>query len=357
MFRINLNGLSGTPLKQLLASNWDVGVLRPYVDDSGECCCTVNVNGKPTVVRVNNDNAALPHEAWKMIDTAVMRAARPRLKFVADLRAAGLTRNIANAMGKTSLLLQRMTDPGSAVVGMDPVEDGETNDRPEFDEVIVPLPIIHSDFSYSARELEISRYGDVSLDVTKAEASARRVAEEAEKLALGLSTYNAYKHGGGTIYGLVNYTSALTKTITSPAATAWTPEDTVDEVLEMIQQSIDANHYGPWMLYFSKAWTKYLSMDYVAANAGTTSTITLRERLLKCEGVSGVSTLDYLTGYYCALVEMNSDVVQEAVGFDPITVQWQEKGGLKLCFKVMAMLVPLFKADIAGNTGIVIGSV
>lgn len=356
MFRIDLNGLSGTPLKQLLASNFDVGVLRPFTGDDGNTYVTLNCNGKPKVVRVNNDNASLPHEAWKMIDTAVMRAARPRLKFVADLRAAGLVRPIANAMGKSSLLLQRMTDPGTAVVGMDPVADAETDDRPEFDEVVIPLPIIHSDFSYSARELEISRYGDVSLDVTKAETSARRVAEEAEKLALGLSTYNAYKHGGGTIWGLVNYTSALTKTITSPETTNWTPEDTVDEVLDMMQDSINHYHYGPWRLYFSTAWTKYLSQDYVAANAGTTSTITLRERLLKCAGIQSVDTLDYLTGYYCILIEMNSDVVQEAVGFDPVTVQWQEKGGLKLCFKVMAMLIPLFKADIKGNTGVVIGS-
>lgn len=360
MYQIVTNGLSGTSLDKLIAADWDPGVLRPYRNQKGQTVVTLNQAGRLVEMPVQNANTTLPHEAWKVIDTAVMRAARPRLKAVADVRAAGLTRSIPNAMGKTVLYTQRMTDPGSAIISMDPVRDAPTNDRPEFDGINLPLPIIHSDFNFSARDLEISRSGNVALDTTMAESASRRVAEEAEKLLLGRSAYNSYNYGGGVIYGYLTFAQKLTATITAPTDSAWTPEDTVDEVSTMLQAAIDKYHYGPFQLYFSKAWTKYLGKDYVAANAGTTSTITLRERLAKLEGISAISTLDYLgassTDFKILLVEMNSDVVQEVIGFDITTVQWEEKGGLKLCFKVMAMLIPLLRADINGNTGIVVGS-
>lgn len=356
MFQIVTNGLSGTPLQRLMAADWDPGVLRPYRNAKGETCITLNDNGKPRVVRLNNANATLPHEAWKIIDMSVMKAARLRLKAVADVRAAGLTRSIPNAMGKTVLYTQRMTDPGAAVISMDPVRPAGTNDRPEFDGVNLPLPIIHSDFEFSARDLEVSRSGNVALDTTMAEAAGRRVAEEAEKLLIGVSDYNSFNYGGGVIYGYLTFPSKVTFTLTSPLTSGWLPSTTYDEVSDGIQALLNKKHYGPFQLYFSPGWAKYLNKFYNATTAGQTTSITLRDALAKLEGVAGISILDYLTNYKSMLIEMNSEVVQEVVGFDVTTVQWEEKGGLMLCFKVMAMLIPLLKADIDGNTGIAVSN-
>jgi len=55
-------------------------------------------------------------------------------------------------------------------------------------------------------------------------------------------------------------------------------------------------------------------------------------------------------------VQQTSDVIREVVGMDITTVQWEEEGGMRLNFKVMAILVPQLRADFNGNTGIVHGS-
>ena len=43
-------------------------------------------------------------------------------------------------------------------------------------------------------------------------------------------------------------------------------------------------------------------------------------------------------------------------GLDITTVQWDTHGGMGLHFKVMAILVPLIKADASGNCGVCVGS-
>ena len=177
-----------------------------------------------------------------------------------------------------------------------------------------------------------------------------KVAEEAEKLAIG--SLPSYTFGGGTIYGLTNMVGRLTKTITAPTDSGWTPEVFVDEVLDMIQLSVNAYHYGPWMLYVGTGWSKYMGQDFKAA-----SDITLRERILKLEGIQDVQTLDHLTGFQVCLVQMTSDVIREVVGMDITTVQWPSKGGMQLNYKVMAILVPQLRKDFNGKTGIVHGNV
>jgi hypothetical protein len=42
---------------------------------------------------------------------------------------------------------------------------------------------------------------------------------------------------------------------------------------------------------------------------------------------------------------------------DVTTVQWDEKGGMKKNFKIMAIIVPQLRADQNSNTGIVHGTV
>ena len=346
-----LNGQAcGDVAATLMQSQFDVNALRPYQGSDGRSYITVNEGGKPKAVPLVNATATLRKDDWKILDEAVVKAAKPRMRAVADLRGRGLTYNIPNGMGKTVLETETMSDISAATISMDGLRESDA-DRPVFELTNLPLPIIHKDFHFSARQVMASRNGGSPLDTSTAELAARRVAESAEQLLLGVA--DSYTYGGGTVYGYTNMLGRLAKTITSPEASTWTPAITVQEVLEMRGQSQAKFHYGPWVMYTSPDWDVYMDDDYSSAKGD----LTLRDRLKKIDGIEDVRTLDYLTDYDIVLVQMTSDVVREVVGMDVTTVQWETKGGMQLNFKVMAILVPQVRKDQNGNTGIVHGSV
>jgi len=222
-----------------------------------------------------------------------------------------------------------------------------------FEVTQLPLPIIHYDFHFSARQIQASRRGGSPLDTTTAELAGRKVAEMAEKMLLGKSTPASYVYGGGTITGYTNYGSVMTKTITSPVTSGWVGSTIVTEVLAARQQSYNAYHYGPFMLYTGPSWDTYLDQDYSTAKGDNT----VRDRLEKISGIQGVKTLDYLSGYEMILVQMTSDIVRLVEGLDITTVQWESNGGFLVNFKVMAIIVPQLRADQNSRTGIVYMSV
>jgi len=344
-----LNGQGhGNVASALMGAGMDAGSLRPWIGNDGRHYVTVHKEGKPHAVPLTNATALLRKDDWKLLDTAVVKAAKPRLKAVADLRGAGLTFTIPNGMAKTVLESETQSDINDADVSMDGLRQGPT-DRPKFELSNLPLPIIHKDFDFSARQVMVSRNGGPPLDTTTAELAGRKVAETAEKLLLG--TYGTYAFGGGTIYGYTNFPSRLTKTMTAPTADGWTAVTAVTEVLAMRLQAQQAYHYGPYRLYCSLPWDTYLDADYSAAKGNNT----LRNRLAAIEGIQSVTTLDYLSddAYVMLLVQQTTDVVRVVVGMDITTVQWETRGGMQLNFKVMAILVPQLRADQNGNTGLV----
>jgi uncharacterized linocin/CFP29 family protein len=335
---------------RLIAFNFDPGCLRPWFDPpSGRTYVTIMEHGQEKHIAINA-NTTLTKDAWKQLDAAILRAAVAPLRVVADLRAAGLTYNIPNGMGKTVLEYQRMTDVNDAMVTMDPSVIGE-NDRPEFDLNFLPLPVTHKGFHLNIRELAASRNSNMPLDTGMGELSARKVAEMVEKITLGTATGATY--GGGTVYGLTNFGSRLLKTLTSPASTGWTAVTTLAEVLAMKQQSKDAKHYGPWMLYFSSAWDQYIDNDMSTSYPNKT----LRMRLREIDGIQDARTSNWLSSYDVVLVEMTTETVRMVIGLELMTLEWQELGGLRTNFKVMTIQVPQIRADIADNCGVVHGSV
>lgn len=334
----------GSVAERLLASNMDTNILRPYVGDDGRSYITVNEGGKPKAKLVTNVPATLRKDDWKILDEAIIRVAKPRLRVFGDLRSAGLQFIIPDGFAKTVLEYEDMSDITPATVSMDGLRRSES-DRPEFDLKSIPLPITHKDFGFSARQIAASRTGGSPLDTTTAELAARRVAEEIEKMTLG--TRDSYAFGGGTVYGYTNFPGRLTGNLTDP--TTGTPADTVQDVLAMRQQSRANFHYGPWVMYNSPDWDVYLDDDYSAAKGDNT----LRERILKLKGIQAVETADYLEGLQFILVEQVADVARAIVGMEMTTVQWESQGGLEVEFKVMAIMLVQLRSDQNGNTGIV----
>ncbi len=349
-----LNGVGqGDVATRLLNCNFNTNTLRPWLGNDGRSYITLVENGVPKAYPVTNANASLRKDDWIHLDRAIIRAARPQLKLVADIRGAGLTLNIPNGMGTTVLQTERQTDVGDATVSMDGVREGE-RDRPEYDLTNLPLPIIHKDFSFTARQIAASRASGTPLDTTMAELCGRKVGEIAEKFAIG--SYPEFKFAGGVIYGLTNFNMRQTHEITAPTDTDWTPETLIEELLAMRQKAEDAFQNGPYNVYFGKPWGQYLDRDYIP-EGGNNANQTLRKRVQAIEGFTKISTLDFLSGFQIVLVQMTSDVVRQVIGMDLTTVQWPSLGGLTMNFKVMAILVPQVRCDIAGNCGIVHGNV
>lgn len=344
---------SGQVGNLLLANNMDVNILRPWMGRDGHTYiaqpCT-NKEGKRDYkpVRVANAVATLRRDEWLAIDDQVVRSARERLRLVADVRGAGLEFRV-NGMSKTVLETATMTRAGRATLSMDPARIGE-GDRPEFDAAFLPLPICHYDFYFNLREIQVSRNGATPLDTTMVEEASVSVAEELEQLALG--TLDTYSYGGGTIYGLTNFPSRETHTLTDPADSGWTGSDLVTEILAMRQKAYDNKRYGPFILYVSPNWSGSIDADYSASKGENT----VRQRILAVEGISEIRQLDYLTGLQMILVEMTSRNIRMVIGMDITTIQWDTIGGMRQNFKVMALMVPQLRVDGDGRSGIVHGT-
>ena len=377
-----LNGQGhGAVAERLAGVRFDPGLMRPFLNDRGQPCMTVNtgrfeikeVDGEQVRVPVFENRTAtelismglfspvvnaatsLRKNEWEQIDRVVIKAARQRLRAWADLAAAN-TFGGFNAMGKSILEYQTMSDPGQAMVDMDGLSEGR-NDSPRFQLEGTPLPITHSSFWLSQRQLMISRNDNTPLDLTMAEACGRRVAEMIEKTTIGVETGMTYGNAANygrspTVYGYTNFPPRITKKdMTIPNGT--NGETILTEWLQLRELLYDANFFGPFMVYTSSDWDAYLDNLFSTSEP---SAGTLRSRLLQIDGINGIRRLDYLnTPYTVIMVQMTPEVAQAINGMDITTVQWESQGGWRINFKVMAIQVPRLRADYYGNCGIAHG--
>ncbi len=350
-------------------------LLRSYIDHRGKLCVDVRcmvTNTKTgrkepgfrkVLVRDARDmgidipldvtNAtSLRKDEWLRFDEAVLRESRQRMKAWTDLANANSVGGF-DGMSKTSLEWETMTDPGSALVDMDATSVGR-NDAPQFQLERVPLPITHSDFFIKKRQLMVSRNTGEPLDTTGAEMAGRRVAEQIEKSVIGNVTAYAYgvsPSGAQTpkVYGYATHPHRNTKTdVTTP--TGSNGPTTVTEVLTMLATLRTDGFFGPYMIYHSTDWSRFMDTDYSTAKGD----ITLRERLRNIEEVSDVRQLDFLTATFTLLiVQMTSDVARAINGMPITTLRWETRGGMQINYKVMAIQVPNIRSTAAGNCGIV----
>lgn len=348
----NLDGLvlevlqngAGPVSQKLMAANMQVGVLKPWIGIDGHAYITVMNNvGQPQVVRVNN--ATLRKDEWKQMDDAVLMAAQERLVGVADLYSRNLVYRLGNGLGTTVLEYEDMGELTAAELSMDGVTPNK-RDRPEYSLKYLPLPIVHKDFQYNARVLAASRTRGVPLDVTTAQLASREVATKVEDMLFnGASTFT---YGGGTIYGYIDHPQNNDVTLSVHwDASGKTGEDILDDVRAMKQASIDAKHYGPWVLYVPTAYETVLDDDYKSE-----SDKTIRQRILEISGINEVKVVDKLPADKVLLVQMTSDVVRIVEGLAMTTVEWPEGGGMTTNYKVMTIMVPQIRADQNGNSGV-----
>lgn len=329
----------------------DPGKMRPYIGSDGKTYVTIYKGGDPKAITSYqaipiNANATLRRDEWKQLDEAVLRVSRERLSGIDDLISNNLIFNLGNAMGTTVLEYHKMSDAFSADLTMDGVSRGK-GDRPEYSTHYLPIPILHVDYELNLRALNASRNLGNPLDTTDAEMATRKIREKLEEM---LFTDVSYSFGGGAIKSYVNFADRNKVTLTAQwTASGVTGKNIVDDVLAMKQSSINAKHFGPWILYIPVGYETLLDADYDSTTPGTT----IRERIKKIEGIKDVKVVDKLTAHNILLVQMTSDTVRLVRGMGIQNVEWKTEGNFITKYKVMTIQVPQIRSDVNGNCGIV----
>jgi hypothetical protein len=347
----------GPVADRLLAVNFDTGALRPWTDKWGRTWMTLwnERLGKKQNVLVSNSPSGLPYDGWRYWDDSLVRVMRQQLTVYGDIVGQGLSMNIPNAMGTPVIMHQTMTDAGEADLSMDGIRQTK-RDQTIFDLQGLPIPLVHSDFDFSLRDLEMSRNpgrGGVVMpkDTTMIEQSTRKCMEKIEKFFLG--TLASYSFAGFTAYGLTNYPYRTTRTLTLPTAAGWTPETTYGEIMDMIQDAHNVLFYGPYMIWYSPAWFRYFNADYSSAQP---SAGVLNDRLARIPNIKFWHQADFLgAGYTILLVQVSPAVIQALNGIKLHVMQWDAVGGLVKNYKVLGCMVPRLRRNANGNTGIVHG--
>lgn len=287
-------------------------------------------------------NDVLRKEEWVQFDQAIISPAQQIFNGVADLVGAGLTFNLANAMGTTILQWERMSDMDPAQQSMDGITRGRS-DRLEFDLNSLPIFLTHKDFHLNLRTLEASRKLGQPLDTTQAQVASRLVAESSEEVLFKGSTI---KFGGASVYGYTTQPNRNTGSLTAAWSSA-TGAQIIGDVLSMIQMAVDDRMYGPYMLYVPISyWTKLVD-DYKAE-----SDRTILERIKAIPNIRDVKPTASLSGEV-VLVNMQSDTVDLVMGQQPTTVMWATEGGFQINFKVLSIIIPRLKTDYEDRSGIV----
>jgi uncharacterized linocin/CFP29 family protein len=288
---------------------------------------------------------SLRHEEWKYFDDALVAEATIRLRGVADLIAAGLVKNVPNALGKTVFGYEKVTDMDPATTSLDGISR-TSNDRQEFQLNQIPLPITHKDFFINLRVLAASREKGESLDTTQVRTAGRVVAEQLEKMLF----QGGPQFGGLPIYGYMtepNRNQSGFGTNGDWGQSAKTGADILGDLLTMMLALQADRMYGPYWLYVPTDAGVKLENDF-KANVSQT----IRQRLESVDGIAGVRVADQLPSSNVILVQATSDVTSWVQGEQLQTVQWDEYGGFELNFKAFAIGVPLVRSDAAGRSGV-----
>jgi hypothetical protein len=369
-----------------LAGGFDLGLLRPFIEtdpnspDRGRPCAQLrtgmiynNAKGewlpkyeKRTIEYWRSrgvdspvfNATVLTRDDWIQIDRAVVEPGRPRLTAWDDLLRSN--RISFNAWNKMTFEYNASADSGEAVKSMDATDPGR-DDVPLNIARSVPLPVIHADCSLPQRFLDQTSAAGMPIDTTQIRQNTRRMWEMVERTLIGTETGVTYggrstgpfpHTGSSTEYGYTNFTYKVAKTDLN-APTGSNPEAVNDDVMEMIETMQGNGFFGPYVLYHSTGYSRFLNSDYFRSG-GTSAVSTVRARIMENEDIQAIRRLDYLTsGYQLILVDLGSGHFQAIDGMQPRTIQWSERGGLiqKLC--TLMIQVPLLRAPYDGEAALI----
>lgn len=316
---LQANGLGGSIAQRLIASNMDISRLRT--------------------------NAILQKDDWIDLDNRVVTVAQERLSAVTDLADRGLTYDLGG-LGKTVSMWQTEGDMSPANVSIEPDSDGE-RDLVNYETDEVPVPIIHKDFRLGARQLAAGRESGSNIDMTNADAAARKVAVGMEDLVISGSKNKFSKK---PIFGYVThpFRSKIAFVDTGGILQPITVENFPELILQMIQKADDTDYFGPFILYVPTGLSTILFKIIPNTNGKM-----LKQYLEEIDLIEEVKVSSRMPKGSLALVQMSSDNIDLAVGQPLVPVEWEERGGMAVNYKIMTAMAPRLKARQDRTLGVV----
>lgn len=313
---------------------------------AGERLLAAMAAGRPIGPAELRSADTLRKDEWVAYDEALVEEGILRLRGIADLIAAGLTISVPNAMGKTLLEYEKVSDMQDAMVSLGGVGRAE-DDRGDFTLDSVPLPIIHKDFDINLRTLVASRERGEALDTMSARVAGRKVSEMLEYILFnGSKTF-----GGKTVYGYLTHPNRNTVDFTDNYAwdhASKTGATILADVVACIKRLEADKFFGPYWLYVPTAYGTALDNDFKAA-----SDLSIRQRLMLVDSIQKITVADQLPDGNIVMVQPTRDVVALVNGEGLQMVQWDVQGGFQINFKAFVIQVPLIRATAAGNSGVV----
>ena len=301
-------------------------------------------NGADITGAFNANNSTLRHEEWKRYDDRLQMVARERLGGIDDLRMAGLVVPLGG-LGTTLSLYERVNDMTAAEMDMEAANPAQ-NDRVTFDEVGVPIPIIHKDWQLNIRQIEASRTRGEPLPTTHMTIATRQVRNSIENMLFNGAAN--IRVGNAPIYGYTTFPQRNTTTLSGTGWATATGRDVIGDTKAMLDSMYEDNRFGPFTMYVAKDLWAALQLDYSTEK----SSKTFLNRIEDFRDISMVKPGDFLADGNIVLVQLQEDVVDLAVGQDIVNIQWMTNPMITQ-YKVFGACAPRIKADRNGSCGIV----
>lgn len=289
-------------------------------------------------------NALLKKDEWLELDRVVLETAKVELNGIQDLIGAGLVKRLGGLGSKVSAY-QRISELTAANVSMSIDVPGE-KDRLEYDQANVPIPVIYKDFSFDLRDLSSARQTGDPIETDHVAAATRVVTESMESILFSGSTVQL---GGYVIQGYTNKTGRLTDTAANYGGgdfgTAGNGYKTAQGMLTALRA---VGFRGPFMGY--SASTQYGQLlNYFSTNDSRSEKAIILQNMPEIRDIK--PSYELADGVFL-LVQMTSNVVDLAIGFNLAPVSWAEMGGMRTEYRVMTALAPRVKADFNSAVGI-----
>ena len=312
----------------------------------------VNVDGKvvgrygqkkEATKLVTNANGTLRHEDFLVIQDKIVEVRRRALNGIADLKAAGLSFNVA--LGEQLVGFENINEFQEAEQEMNP--NSYQNNDTVFTESYVPNPITHQSFQVPWRQQGFDYKRSLGMSE-----SVRQVAEKLENtLFNGNSAITVNFQGTDfPIYGYTTHPDRGTGTISDWSDTA-NIESIVPELIEQIGlmwENQGGVSNGSVMVYVANDIWQMFQNDYKAEVSGT-----IMDRVKQIAQVMDVKPAEKLASTQVVLVEMEARTIELAQASDIITVPHQKTNPMApQVLTTYAAMVHQIKSDSNGNTGI-----
>jgi uncharacterized linocin/CFP29 family protein len=295
----------------------------------------------------------MPKDTQELIDDAVVRVGRERLAVVDAMLSAGLTFNIDDPLSVLEVYWEKLSEAGHAQRTMIPGARGE-DQRRDYSGTTIPIYATWDDFSLPIRMLRASIRNGTPLDTNGIEMATRNVNVGVEDAAINGAGLTV---DANTTPGLINETNVNKQEFVDTEA--WTHanhsgQDILQDVLNMVGVLQADKKYGPYTLFVNTTYSNELEFNF--GDGVTTQPQTTRNRLLQLNNLSNIVTADLFPDDTVVLAQMTSDVMDVIVGQGPVPVTWDGPGGWEKHFVILAFMVPRFKSDYDGNSGICVGT-